>query len=527
MGTDRETDASTLTPTLSLEGRGSSTSKVPMHMIRTKIVATMGPAVGNVELLYGLFQAGVDVCRLNFSHGNLEEHLLMLRRIREAAARWDQPIAILGDLGGPKIRLGKVADQNNTGGMPINVGDELLIQREQIVGANGKVSTTLSHFVDDVNVGDRVLIEDGMLRFVCTAKTFSELRCTCTVGGVLKSSKGINLPNSTVNVPSITDRDWECVDWAIENDLDYLALSFVRKAEDLQLLRQHLTNKVSDIHLIAKIEKPEALKQIDAIIDASDGLMVARGDLGVEMDVAQVPIIQKDLVARCQTAGKPAIVATQMLQSMIEQASPTRAEVSDVANAIFDGADAVMLSGETSVGKFPLGVVHTMAHIAEVTEEYLCSHTPKEPPLKLKTMSLSSALAKGVWQMTQDLKVTLVVIWSQTGATARIFSKMRFPVPVLALSSDHRALRRMALHYGVLPLEMAAPRGMADLVEIVDRALREKGYANVGSRVLIVAGSSLGTPGTMNGVVIHTVGETWKNATESGAGPGLDGLQLS
>jgi pyruvate kinase len=496
-------------------------------MILTKIVATMGPAVASVETLYGLFQAGVDVCRLNFSHGSLEDHLLMLRQIREAAARWDQPIAILGDLGGPKIRLGKVADEMGTGGMPIHVGDELLIQREQMLGANKRVSTTLSHFVDDVNVGDRVLIEDGMLRFVCTAKTFSELRCTCTVGGVLKSAKGINLPNSIVNVPSITDRDWECVQWAIENDLDYLALSFVRKAEDLQLLRQHLTNKASDIHLIAKIEKPEALKEIDAIIDSCDGLMVARGDLGVEMDVAQVPIIQKDLVRRCQTAGKPVIVATQMLQSMIEQPSPTRAEVSDVANAIFDGADAVMLSGETSVGKFPLGVVHTMAHVAEVTEEYLGSLPHKEPTLKLKTMSLSSALARGVWQMVQDLKVTLVVIWSQTGATARIFSKMRFPVPLLALSSDHRALRRMALHYGVLPLEMAPPDGMAELVEAVDRVLREKEYAKVGSRVLIVAGSSLGTPSTMNGVVVHTVGETWKNATQAGLPPVDGALQLS
>lgn len=482
-----------------------------MQMIRTKIVATMGPACGSSELLYRLFEAGVDVCRLNFSHGSLDEHLLMLRNIREAAARWDLPIAVLGDLCGPKIRLGQIADSDGAGGMPVSVGDELYIQRAACLGGNHRVATTYPHFVDDVQVGHRVLVEDGLLRFVCTDKNFNELKCSCLAGGVLKSSKGVNLPNTAVNVPSITDRDWECVDWAIENELDYLALSFVRSSDDLQLLREHLINRGASIQLIAKIEKSEALREIDAIIDHSDGLMVARGDLGVEMDVAQVPIIQKDLIRRCQTAGKPVIVATQMLQSMIEQSSPTRAEVSDVANAIFDGADAVMLSGETSVGKFPAGTVHVMSHIAEVTEAYLHdSTTQREPALKLKTMQLSAAVAKGVWQIVQDLKAALVVIWSQTGATARIFSKIRFPTPIVALSSDHRALRRMALHYGVIPQEMDPPHDMATLVQRVDDLVQARQFAEAGSRIVIVAGSSLGTPSTLNGIVIHTVGETWK-----------------
>lgn len=486
-----------------------------MQMIRTKIVATMGPACSSADMLLRLFEGGVDVCRLNFSHGTLDDHLQMLRSIREAAARWDQPIAILGDLGGPKIRLGAVADVGQTGGMQVRVGDELIIQREARVGADCRVSTTYPHFVDDVQIGQRVLVEDGLLKFVCTGKNFNEVKCNCLVGGVLKSSKGVNLPNTTVNVPSITDRDWECVDWAIENDLDYLALSFVRRADDLHLLREHLVNKVADIHLIAKIEKGEALREIDAIIEASDGLMVARGDLGVEMDVAQVPIIQKDLVRRCQRAGKPVIVATQMLQTMIEQPSPTRAEVSDVANAIFDGTDAVMLSGETSVGKFPTGAVHMMAHIAEETENYLVQNQrPLESELKLKTMQLSAAVAKGVWQIVQDLKAALVVVWSQTGATARIFSKNRFPMPVIALSSDHRALRRMALHYGVISLEMQVPQDMASLVDHVDTLIRERNFADAGDRIIIVAGSSLGTPSTMNGIVIHTLGESWK-VTES------------
>jgi pyruvate kinase len=332
---------------------------------------------------------------------------------------------------------------------------------------------------------------------------------------VLKSSKGINLPDTTVNAAAITDKDWRDVDWAIDNDLDYVALSFVRSAEDLALLRQHLVNKVSDIHLIAKIEKPEAVKNIDAIIENCDGLMVARGDLGVEMDVAQVPIIQKDLVRRCREAGKPVIVATQMLQSMIVDSSPTRAEVSDVANAIFDGTDAVMLSGETSVGKYPAITVRTMSHIADVTERYLDTIPAAfEPQLKLHTLQLSAAMARGVWQIVQDMHLKLVVVWSQTGSTARLFSKSRLSVPIVALSSDHRALRRMALHYGVLAQEMPPPTTITDLIAWVDQFVRGKRLATLGDRIVIVAGLSMSMPGTMNNLVIHTVGDEW---VESGA----------
>jgi pyruvate kinase len=486
-------------------------------MIRTKILATLGPATADAETLYRLFDAGVDVCRLNFSHGTLDEHKQMLDRVREAAQRHHHPVAILGDLCGPKIRLGKVADENGAGGMPVEPGEELVFQRETIVGAGKRVSCTYPHFIDDVDIGDRVLIEDGMLRFLCTEKSYAELKCVCKVGGIVKSSKGINLPDSEVTVPSITDRDWECVEWAISNGLDYLALSFVRSAKDLHLLREHLRNKISDIHLVSKIEKPQAIDDIDNIIDASDGLMVARGDLGVEMDVALVPIMQKDIVRRCQAAGKPVIVATQMLQSMINEATPTRAEVSDVANAIFDGTDAVMLSGETSVGKFPVVAVHTMTHIAEQTEKYIASVPDRpEPKLSLKTMQLSVAVARGVRQIVNDLKCRLVVIWSQTGSTARIFSKHRFPIPIIALSSDQRALRRMSLHYGVYAQDMKPPSDMATLVDQVDKFVLGRKFAEAGDRIVVVAGSSLGTPSTMNGVVIHTLGESWLTAGQGG-----------
>jgi len=485
--------------------------------MRTKIIATLGPASDSVETLVRLFQAGVDVCRLNFSHGTLEKHAQTLQCVREAAARvGDRPIAVLGDLGGPKIRLGDVAVVDALGGMPINVGEELIVQRPPTVGANKRVSSTYANLVDDVSVGDRVLIEDGLLRFICIEKSSGELRCRCTAGGVLKTGKGINLPGTTVNVPSITDRDWQCIEWAINNDLDYLGLSFVRRADEIHEVRQRLRGKVCGIHLIAKIEKAEAISNIDAIIEAADGLMIARGDLGVEMDVAQVPIMQKDLIRRCEGAAKPVIVATQMLQSMIESTSPTRAEVSDVANAIFDGADAIMLSGETSIGKYPVAAVHVMSHVAEVTEAYLDTLPSQQAAIRLrasgaqlKVMPLSSAVARGVRQMIGELGAKLIVIYSQTGATPRIFSKYRFPVPIVALSSDDRSLRRVALLYGVIAHEMAPADELGELITRVDRLVQEEKLVAFGERIVLVAGSSLGTPGTMNGIVIHTVGERW------------------
>jgi pyruvate kinase len=479
-------------------------------MIRTKILATMGPACADSETILRMLEAGADACRLNFSHGSLDDHAKILRSIREAAERHRQHVAVLGDLCGPKIRLAQVRDFDGSGGAAIDIGDELVIQRAPGAdGQNKRVSSTYPGIVDDVEIGHRLLIEDGLLRFVCTDKSDDELRCRCTAGGILKTGKGVNLPNSRVNLPSITDRDWEFVDWAIENTLDYLALSFVRRADELLTLREHLRSKVSDIHLVAKIEKSEAIDNIVSILDASDGLMIARGDLGVEMDVAQVPIIQKELIRRCTTAAKPVIVATQMLQSMIENSGPTRAEVSDVANAIFDGTDVVMLSGETAVGRFPVGTVHVMAHIVDTTERYIAGNESQAgwTPLRLKTMPLSAAVANGVRQIVFDLSIPLVVLFSQTGATARIFSKARMNVPVLALSSDPRALRRMSLHFGVIPLEMPAPDDMGQLVGRVDHLVQQRNFAKIGQRIVIVAGSSLGTPGTMNGITLHTVGE--------------------
>ncbi len=497
-------------------------------MIRTKIVATMGPAVGTPEMLTELFRAGCDVCRLNFSHGSPTAHLASLHMIRDIARKMSEPIAVLGDLCGPKIRLGDVTDYDGLGGIPISAGDQLVIQRGTVVGTRNIVdgrgeiiaSSTYSGIVDDVQVGHRVFIEDGLFRFLCVDKTYSEIRMNCLAGGVLKRRKGINLPDSIVNIPSITDEDWSYVDWAIDNDLDYLALSFVRNSADLELLQRHLNNRASDIHMIAKIEKHEAILDIHNILDNCHGLMVARGDLGVELDVATVPIHQKELIRLAKAAAKPVIVATQMLQSMVENSSPTRAEVSDVANAIFDGTDAVMLSNETATGKWPTFAVSMMQHIAEVSEAWQSKNELTSPQVAQKpdtgsTMVLSSAAGSAVAQLSKLMDVQLVVVYSQSGATARIFAKQRLSVPVIALSSDERALRKMSLLFGVKPLLMDPPDNLDDLVDRVNALVREKKLAADGNRIVIVGGAAFGTPGTRNAIVIHTVGQAFQPSYDS------------
>ena len=483
--------------------------------IRTKIVATMGPAVADGRTLRSLLSAGVDVCRLNFSHGELDGHAKTLATIRAEAKAIGKNIAILGDLGGPKIRVGDVDEDNADGGMCVNPGEELVIQRQSTVGRNLTVSCTYAGLLDDVQVGDRVLIEDGLLRFVCLRKEGDaehpdRIILRCSAGGVVKTRKGINLPSTNLNLPSITERDWRCVDWAIANDLDYLALSFVRTSADIEQLRAHLKNQGSTIGIIAKIEKAEAVADINRILAASDALMVARGDLGVEMDLARVPLIQKDLIERCRRAGKPAIVATQMLQSMVDNPSPTRAEVSDVANAIFDGTDACMLSGETSVGKFPVGTVHVMRHVAEAAEEYLRQAAkPGEGVVGATDVGghvVSSAAAKAVRRLCDSIECKLVVVYSHSGDTARLFAKQRFALPVIALSDHETRLRQMALHYGVIPMPMGRPANLQALVRAVDGLVQDRGMAAKGDRIVVVAGRNIGAAGTMNGIIIHTVG---------------------
>ena len=488
--------------------------------ILTKILATVGPACIAVDTLTRLIEEGVRVFRINFSHGTIEQFKASLDAIREAEVRSGQPIGVLGDLSGPKIRVGKVRD----GGVTLTPGDRVEFQAQPVVGGVGLApnedpsetraalfSVTLPTLIDDVSPGDRLLLDDGNVRCLVVDKAMIDgqprVVCRVTVGGLITSSKGINLPETKLSVPSITDRDWECARWAVSQGIDFLALSFVRRAADIIELRTGLTKGgAKPPPIIAKIEKPEALQELEAIIGEADGVMVARGDLGVEMDLARVPVIQKRIIRLAHDYGKPVIVATQMLQSMVDVPSPTRAEVSDVANAIFDGADAVMLSGETAVGKYPVQVVHVMARIAAQTEPAL----PEEgrPPAKLRESKYrTAALAHGVSVVVRDLDARLVVTWSEAGGGARYLSQNRLGVPIVAFGSNRASLRRMAFMYGVIGVEMNKPKDTEAFLVTIDQYLLDHKLAEAGDPVVVVKGDPIGTVGVTNEIRLHYVGD--------------------
>jgi len=461
-----------------------------------------------------LVDAGVSVARLNFSHGSVEQKKQYLEGIRSASKR---PVAIMADLCGPKIRVGPVAGD----GLRLATGESMIIQREPVVG--GEISTGVNGsrekvicsnyacLVDDLEVGQRVLIDDGAIRMTVVEKATDRVRCQVTTGGLLLSNKGLNLPSTRVNLPSITEKDWRDVDFAIEHRVDYIALSFVRSADDVLELRKYLESRGSRIHIIAKIEMPQAVKQLASIVEVSDAVLVARGDLGVEMELTEVPLIQKEIVQAAHEAGKPVIVATQMLQTMVENSSPTRAEVSDVANAIFDGADAVMLSGETAVGKYPVEAVQVLTQIAQKTEEYIERKGIRVQAPKLLQMvhHRTAAVAHGAKAVVEDIDAKLVVVWSQAGGSARYFSKHRFSVPVLGLSTDPAAVRRMALYYGIIPLQAMLPGHFDDLPLLVDEICADQQLAKTGERVVIAAGAPLGIIGVTNSLSVHTVGKVY------------------
>lgn len=470
---------------------------------RTKMVVTLGPASGTPEVFDRFCELGISVARLNFSHGSMEQRKSFLNMIR--ASKTDIAPAIMGDLCGPKARLGPVVE----GGVRVDPGDEFIIQREAVLGKAGVFSCNCPVLIDDVQPGQKLLIDDGMIRALVMDKQTDTIRCKVTTGGVILGNKGLNLPNTHLHIASITDKDWADIDWAIANQLDYLALSFVRSSEDVESVRAYLNSRDADIALVAKIEMPQAVEDIAAIANAADVILVARGDLGVEMELTAVPLLQKQVVRAAQDAGKPVIVATQMLQSMVEHPSPTRAEVSDVANAILDGADAVMLSGETATGRYPVAAVETLRQIAHRTEEYMDKNGIEWPPPRLLQMMhhQTAAIAHGAKLIARDMDARLVVVWSQAGGAARFLSKNRLSLPVIALSTEAASVRRMALYYGVVPLQTEIPAHFDDLPLLVDDLVLKRGWANSGDRVLIVAGAPLGTAGATNGLMVHAVGD--------------------
>lgn len=494
--------------------------------IFTKIIATLGPATQDPEMIARLITEGARIFRINFSHGEFDDFKNLLDNVRKAGIATKTPVAVLGDLCGPKIRVGDVVEE----GVSVEPGQCIEFQRTAITGgaisavnAEGErlFSCNSPDVLDDVNIGDRLLIDDGSIRALVIEKDEPDanriLRCQISVGGVIHRSKGINLPDSNLKVESLTDYDRVCLKWATDHDLDYIALSFVRSAADVLLLREE-TKKIDTldvpIPIVAKIEKPQAVTDIHAIIEASDAVMVARGDLGVEMDLAEVPAIQKKIVTLTHQVGKPVIVATQMLQSMIENAMPTRAEVSDVAGAIYDGSGAVMLSGETAVGKYPTKAVNMMARTALSVQRHLLSDEETsntgwddQPPSWPSSGRRVAALAYGVRQMVKDFNAKFIVIWSQGGNGARFFSQSRANVPIVAASSDLQAVQRMNLLFAVQPIHLPIPPNIEAFASLIDPIIQRDAWGKKGDPYVLVAGEPIGTPGATNAVSLRYVGD--------------------
>jgi len=472
-------------------------------MIKTKIIATLGPSCEEAGILDAMIDNGVDVFRLNFSHGTLDEHDKLLETLNAARSRHHQMTAVLGDLCGPKIRISRIEPE----GQMLYAGDKVTIVPGNQVGTAHCFGTNYEHFNQDVEIGHRIFLDDGQITLNVVGRDGEDIVCQVVDGGTLSSRKGVNLPDTRIRIPSITEFDWYCINWAIKRNLDFLALSFVRSADEINQLKEYICKAGADIKVVAKIETPQALAHLEPIVTASDAVLVARGDLGVEMDLAELPLIQKRITKMCRDFGKPVIVATQMLQSMIENPTATRAEVSDVANAIMDYTDAVLLSGETAIGKYPVKAAQTIERIARVTEEYLDKQYAIVQPKSTTTkeLALTAAVARSLGQLVEDIDAKLVAVWSQSGSSARFLSKARIDVPILALSSDERSCRQMCLHYGVIPCCRPIPDDIRQFTFLVDKLIIENNWAQPGDRIILVAGQPLGAPGTTNSINVHNI----------------------
>ncbi len=470
-------------------------------VIRTKIVATVGPACGEGPVLKRMAEAGCDLFRINFSHGNDEQRDEFLRNIRSVETELGEPLGVIADLCGPKIRIGAVA-----GGSVLLVdSQQLVIQRDPIEGGPQRVSTTLAELVDQVQVGQKLLLDDGKIRLEVTeVRPPKEIVCKVIRGGVLGSGKGINLPETALRLSALTEKDRRDAEWIAERDFDYVALSFVRSGQDVGQLRRLLEQNGCGAQIIAKIEKPQAMEHIEEIIEAADAIMVARGDLGVEMDLPAVPVAQKQIASLCQTAGKCCIIATQMLETMTHSAMPTRAEVSDVANAVLDRADAVMLSGETAVGKFPVETVAMMNQIVEKIQSY--SDQVAEPRrVGSASARTTAALAGAVRHILQAGQIAAVAVYTATGATARLLAKNHLPRPILAMAADRAVVRRMCLYYGVVSMQAEAPKHTRDILALASKFALQRGVARLGERIVVLSGRPIGKPGATNTLVVHTI----------------------
>ncbi|MBL9017607.1 MAG: pyruvate kinase [Myxococcales bacterium] len=469
-------------------------------MPRAKIVCTLGPASSTPEKIGELIDAGMSVARLNFSHGSHDDHARMLQIVRAEAERRGKAIAALLDLQGPKIRVGKV--QN--GAVELRPGAELVITTEQILGDEKRVSTSYQMLPNDVKVGDHILLDDGYLSLVVTGVDGKEVRTVVVAGGILKDKKGINLPGVEVSAPALSEKDRTDIGFALRHAVDYVALSFVRRAEDVIEAKRLLTVDNVSIPVIAKIEKPQALERLGDIIDVADGCMVARGDLGVEMGPEKVPLWQKRIIEETNKRGKLVITATQMLESMITQPRPTRAEASDVANAVLDATDALMLSGETASGVHPVEAVRTMARIIDEIEKSAYYKADLEIP-DIQIAHSTNAIAHAAYTAAKVMKLRTIVSVSDSGGASRLISEYRPEANIVALTTDEVAYRRLALVWGVTPVLIGPSASTEELIDRVEATLIERNLALPGENVLITMAVPVGSGVQTNVLKIHQI----------------------
>ena len=477
-----------------------------MNSNKTKIVATLGPASSSKEKICQLIEAGVNVFRLNFSHGSHEQHKQTYDFIREASNEMNAIIGVLGDLQGPKIRVGKF--KNTSVELQQNQDFILRCDKTEELGDEKSVSVSYKKLCQDVNVGDQLLFDDGRLKVKVKAIKDQHIFTTVLVGGILSNNKGINVPSADLSVDALTNKDISDLEFASKLGVDWVALSFVRKAEDLLLARSYMKIYNCEAKLMAKIEKPSAIKNFDSILKQVDGIMVARGDLGVELSPQQVPMLQKTLIRKTRIAGKPVITATQMLETMTESPVPTRAEASDVANAIFDGTDAVMLSAETAVGEHPLKAVRMMKTIAdsvETDEEYIQRMTERK--MTVLEENTPDAVSLAACQIATNLKAKVLVCFSSSGATALRVARNRIQANIIATSPNLKSCRQLALSWGVTPVISSDAHDTNEMVEIAENIIKQQQAAELGDTFIVTAGVPFGLSGTTNLIRVEVLKE--------------------
>ncbi|MEK3732705.1 pyruvate kinase [Paenibacillus sp. FSL M8-0334] len=471
-------------------------------MQKTKIICTIGPASDSVPVLKEMIQAGMTVARLNMAHGELDEHVQRMKNVRQAASELGTFVPIMMDIKGPEVRIGKLKEDF----CELKTGEELVLTTEEILGDSERIGVNYPDLTRDVKAGDRILIDDGLIDLTVLAVEGTEIRCRIVSGGKLKPRKGVNLPGIHTSLPGVTERDVKHIEFGIENQVEMIAASFVRKGDDIMEIRRILeSHQAGHVQIISKIENEEGMENLDEIIEASDGIMVARGDLGVEVPIETVPMLQKEMIDKCNQAGKPVVVATHMLESMQVNPRPTRAEVSDVFNAVVQGADVVMLSGESAAGKYPIQSVQTMASIAKQAESIIDYREQFNKKRAGQAADITEVISQSAVSASLELGAHAIILATESGFTARMISKYRPEAPIIAVTHHREVLPKICLLSGVIPVLGSKMTTTDEMFETATRNAVETGYIHPGDTVVLSAGIPIGQPGNTNLIKVQKV----------------------